>query len=67
LLLSLSLLNRLDQRRLYIPPLGISRGAAEKHKIHTKDLQTAGTGGKTLPDPLPIGPSTPSTPSPSAP
>jgi hypothetical protein len=31
----------------------------EKHRIHEIDLKTARIGGETLPDPLPVAPSTP--------
>jgi hypothetical protein len=46
-------------------PLGkIVKRAAEKYEIHETDLQTAGTGMETLPDPPMVAASTPSPSSP---
>jgi hypothetical protein len=42
------------------PPLANSQGGGEKTRTHHTDLKTTRIGGETLPEPLPIAPSTPS-------
>jgi hypothetical protein len=48
-------------------PMRSCEGVAKKHEIHNTDLQTTRIGGETLPEPLWVAPSTPSTPYLSAP
>jgi hypothetical protein len=57
----------LDLKPTIYTPLGRFRdGAAKKYKTHETDLKTARIGGEMLPEPLPVAPLTPSTPSPLA-
>jgi hypothetical protein len=62
-----TLRNRLDLKPLYIRPHHrFHEGVAEKHETHHTDMNTARIGGETLSEPLPVAPSPPLTPSPSA-